>query len=207
VARARVFIDFWNFQLGWNDRSLAQCDWPRVPGVLVAEAETVLRAGSGLAEPLVLDETIVHASVNPQSPNEVNLRRWLTSFLDRQPSFNVSIHERRVRPASIYCPNCGTKHETCPECGTPYARAPEKGVDSAIVTDMLSLANQSAFDVGILVTGDADLVPAVDRIQQYGLKVINAGWRGVGFDLQHTCWGSLALDPLIPLLERSPSES
>ena len=53
--------------------------------------------------------------------------------------------------------------------------APEKGVDTAIVTDLLSLAGEEAYDVAILVSSDADHIPAVEWIQAHGRKVINAG--------------------------------
>ena len=36
----------------------------------------------------------------------------------------------------------------------------EKGVDTAIITDLLTLAWEGAYDVAILVSSDADLVPA-----------------------------------------------
>jgi DNA invertase Pin-like site-specific DNA recombinase len=36
VSRVRVFVNFWNFQLGWNDAtSKQQCDWRALPLVLV----------------------------------------------------------------------------------------------------------------------------------------------------------------------------
>jgi hypothetical protein len=38
-----VFVDFWNFQLGWNTvTSRAACDWRAVPTVLVQEAANVV---------------------------------------------------------------------------------------------------------------------------------------------------------------------
>jgi hypothetical protein len=57
--RARVFIDFWNFQLGWNDATnKAKCSWSTLPTVLVKEAGKLL-AATGDTSGLVLDETIV----------------------------------------------------------------------------------------------------------------------------------------------------
>jgi uncharacterized LabA/DUF88 family protein len=81
-------------------------------------------------------------------------------------------------------------------------RAAEKGVDAAILTDMFSLAWEHAYDVGILVSGDGDLVPAVEKIQDRGLKVVNATWRNYGHDLAKRCWASFSIDPLIPQLTR-----
>ena len=35
----RIFVDFWNFQLNWNDRTDKDlCDWTVLPSVLMAES-------------------------------------------------------------------------------------------------------------------------------------------------------------------------
>ena len=47
--RARIFLDFWNFQLTWNVKTLDQtsgeslrCDWKVVPRVLTSAATEVV---------------------------------------------------------------------------------------------------------------------------------------------------------------------
>jgi uncharacterized LabA/DUF88 family protein len=77
-----------------------------------------------------------------------------------------------------------------------------KGVDAALVTDLLSLAWQRAYDVAVLVSGDADYIPAVEYVQAQGLKVINAAWRSKGHELRTACWGSFDIDGLILQLKR-----
>lgn len=85
--RARVFVDFWNFQLAWNGATgRERCDWRKLPQVLVAEAGKLL-SDVGVDGGLSLEETIVHASVEPTDDRA--LSKWLTDFLDRQPSFDV----------------------------------------------------------------------------------------------------------------------
>jgi len=197
--RTRIFIDFWNFQLNWNQRAGGDnIDWTLVPRVLLDEARKKLEA-AGIAEGLALEETLVYASYNPRT--EGKLRGWLEGFLDRQPSFNVKIRERRSQPRKIHCSACGTYTERC-QCGAPFMWAPEKGVDTAIVTDLLSLAGEDAYDVAILLSSDADHIPAVEWIQARGRKVINATWAGHGFDLKRTCWADIELDSVMPLLKR-----
>ncbi|MBU1494924.1 MAG: NYN domain-containing protein [Actinobacteria bacterium] len=164
--KTRIFIDFWNFQLNWNGRapSGVRLDWTVVPPVFLAEAEKLLsKVGQGGSA--TLEETLVHASVNPSTEVGRNLRGWLTSFLDHQPSFNVRIRERKSRKFIVHCNSCDQEHSTCPACGADLRRAAEKGVDSAIVTDLLSLAVESAFDLAVLVSSDADLIPAVEWVQ------------------------------------------
>jgi uncharacterized LabA/DUF88 family protein len=197
----RIFIDFWNFSLNWNDRMGKQrCDWLQLPTVLTEEARKCLSVIDP-AEKLSLEETLVYASVKA-GDSEVGLKTWLTNFLDKQPSFRVNIRERKERLVKIRCNGCQKEHDRCPDCDTPFKRAPEKGVDTAIVTDLLSLGSEGRFDVAILLTSDADFIPAVERIQERGLKVINATWAGHGHDLAHTCWASFVLDEVTAPLVR-----
>ncbi len=84
--------------------------------------------------------------------------------------------------------------------------AAEKGVDTSIVTDLLSLASEQAFDVAILVSSDADFVPAARWIQERGLKVINATWTGTGLDLAKSSWASFPLDDSIPAVAQNRSD-
>lgn len=197
--RVRVFIDFWNFQLNWNDRTgTAQCDWPKLPGVLMKQAaDLVAKVGTATLD---LEETLVYASYRKGADGK--LKNWLESFLNRQPSFRVQTVERRLIAAKIRCFECEMEMTACPNCGSNYRRAPEKGVDTAIVTDLLSLAWEGAFDIAILVSSDGDHVPAVSRLQEKGFKVINAAWRKHGFDLAKTAWGSFYLDDVVDQLKR-----
>jgi NYN domain len=198
--RTRVFIDFWNFQLNWNDRSSgAKIDWPAVPRTLIDEAKKRLEA-AGIGESLTLDETLVYASYNPA--REGKLKGWLDGFLDKQPSFRVKARERREKTRKIHCSSCGVDNEACSQCGAQFRWAPEKGVDTAIVTDLLSLASEGAFDVAILLSSDADHIPAVEWVQAHGRKVINATWDRHGFDLAKACWAAIELDAVMSAMTR-----
>jgi len=198
VTATRIFIDYWNFQLQWNRRSQKGCDWSKLPNALVASAAAIAPQFGSLR----LDDIRVYASVNADRPNDGKLRNWLETFLDRQPGFRVFIRERKSRVQAIRCRACGHETQECPQCHAKFERAAEKGVDAAILTDMFSLAWEQAYDVAILVSSDADMVPAVEKIQDKGLKVINATWNGWGHQLAKTCWASFDIDPLIAQLSR-----
>jgi hypothetical protein len=43
----------------------------------------------GIKDPLQLEETHVYASVDPTK--DANLKKWLSNWLNRQPSFRVTI--------------------------------------------------------------------------------------------------------------------
>ncbi|MEA2231810.1 MAG: hypothetical protein QOD83_1626 [Solirubrobacteraceae bacterium] len=198
--RTRVFIDFWNFTLQWRDRAgAARIDWPQVPRVLLDQAGTRLEA-AGIKEPLTLEETLVYASYNPATDSK--LKGWLDGFLDKQPSFRVNTRERRAKPRTIHCASCGYENGQCQHCSAAFRWAPEKGVDTAIVTDLLALASEDAYDVAVLLSSDADHIPAVEYVQTHGRKVVNATWARHGFDLATTSWASFVLDDVIALLTR-----
>ena len=190
--RVRVFIDFWNFQLGWNDRMDPQkCDWRALPRAIVSQAALLLQP-MGVAEPLVLEETLLYASVDPTT--ETPLKDWLNNTIDRMPSYRVKIRERKPQPKTIRCRECTAEFDRCTKCNARYAPRPEKGVDAAIVTDLLSLAFQQSYDLAILVSSDADFIPGVDYLQSVGLKVINAGSSKRGHDLRRACRASFDLE-------------
>lgn len=202
--RASIFIDFWNFQLCWNETTGrgVGCDWFVLPRELLKATDKVLEQ-AGAPVGLTLEQTLVHASVKtPATAGDAKLREWLTNVLDMQPSYDVKIRERRRRPRPVYCAECGETTERCPGCGAVYRSAAEKGVDAAMVTDLLSLAWQDAYDVAILVSGDADYIPAVEYVQDQGRKVINAAWNRHAHELKRKCWGSFSLDRLVPALTR-----
>ncbi|MEA3375427.1 MAG: NYN domain-containing protein [Chloroflexota bacterium] len=201
--RVRLFIDFWNYQLTWNHHMSQdrQCDWPRLPAAFVAQAQTSI-TNAGIAETLSLEETRVYASYNPARSQDAGLKNWLSNFLDRQPSFRVFTTERRDKPVTVYCRECESEFTECPSCGKPLIRAREKGVDTAIVTDLLSLAWEGAFEVAILVSSDADMIPCVERVQEKGFKVINASWPGRGHHLAKACWASFDITSVAGSLVR-----
>lgn len=197
--RLRIFVDFWNFTLAWKERTAGNTDWKSVPTVLTAAAQAkVLTAGLGT---LSLEETRVYAGYDPV--REAKLRGWLDTFLDRQPGVRVFTTERRWKQRAVHCRECGKDTVHCPACNKPFGRAAEKAIDAMIVTDVLSLAWENVYDVGILVSSDKDFIPAVDKLQTRNFKIINAHWSGHGHELARVCWASFEMDPLIASLTRS----
>ncbi len=197
--RVRVFVDFWNFQLTWSERSeKSRCDWTKVPLVFCSEAAKVLEtAGLG---PLTLEETRIYAGY--EAGRENNLKNWLHNFLDRQPGIRVFTSERHWRKRPIHCRECGREQLECSNCGAVFGRAAEKTIDAHIVTDLLGLAWEDAYDAAILVSADKDFIPAVEYLQAKNFKIINAAWRGIGNELAAICWASFEIDTLISKLAR-----
>jgi len=197
--RVRVFVDFWNFQLMWNERSGSNCDWTRIAPVFCSEASRVLsKASLGAA---TLEETRIYAGY--EAGRENKLKEFLHNFLDRQPGIRVFTSERHWKARSVHCRSCGASHKECPSCKAAFGRAAEKTIDAKIVTDLIGLAWENAYDAAILVTADKDFIPAVDHVQSKNYKVINASWRGKGHELAAVCWASFEIDSLISSLVRT----
>ena len=71
MVAVRIFIDFWNFQLGWNQafpvdkskgESPVKIDWKSLPTVLMNELPSAL---GGEKQSLQFKGVNVYASVNP----------------------------------------------------------------------------------------------------------------------------------------------
>lgn len=198
--RTRIFIDYWNFQLAWNKRSSSRNkDWAAVPNKLVELAQNTL--GTKLGQ-LQLEETLIYASYDTSHAGSGKFRHWLTNFLDRLPGVRVSAVERRWRERPVHCRKCNKSTSTCGFCQATLGRAAEKTVDARIVTDMMALAWEQVYEVAILVTSDGDFVPAVEKMQEKNIKVVNARWEGVGHRLSQICWASFPMDVEIPKLLR-----
>jgi uncharacterized LabA/DUF88 family protein len=179
----RVFIDFWNLVLSLREREQGfDIDWAKLPKWLAERGASEV----GITDPQY-EGAHVFASYNPATDTKLN--QWLTRWLARQSGVQVMVKERRRRRAPR-CPSCNVEVAVCPSCGNTLAGTAEKGVDSAIVTAMIRLAWEDAYDVAVLATSDADLVPAVEFLDLRGRKVVQAGFPPSGADLATACWGS-----------------
>lgn len=195
----RVFVDFWNLQLTTRefDRSY-RYDWRKLPVWLADHAAEVVGAAQYSYE-----GAHVYASHDPSSRSEAGLRNWLRSWLDRQPGVQVTL-KPRTRKGYPRCPHCYERVMFCPrpECGLELSRTEEKGIDTAIATDMIRLAWEDAYDIAVLVSSDRDFIPAVEFLDDRGLKVVQAGFPNVGNDLARTCWASFEIWPFRDQLRR-----
>jgi uncharacterized LabA/DUF88 family protein len=60
---------------------------------------------------------------------------------------------------------------------------------------MIRLAWEEAYDLAVLATSDADLIPAVEFLRVKARKVIQAGFPPSGSDLAGKCWASFDVFP------------
>ena len=168
--RVRVFVDYWNLALAMKDRDEQfTFDWEQLPMWLASTGTATCGRDEASYE-----GAHVYASYNPLSASDSKFKNWMLGWLDRQPGVQISLKERRRRDPPK-CPNCYKTAAQCPSCGSCLAGTQEKGVDTAIVTDMIRLAWEHAYDIAVLVTSDSDFVPAVEFLDSRGLKIDNLG--------------------------------
>jgi uncharacterized LabA/DUF88 family protein len=72
----------------------------------------------------------------------------------------------------------GLKTITCKKCNDRRVVPVEKGIDVALATKLLVLANNRAFETAILVSGDKDYLETVKAVKSNGLRVEVVSWKG-----------------------------
>lgn len=192
-TRVRVFVDFWNFQLTLNERESRETgsldarffiDWKQLGPRLAS-----LAASEASVEAPVFEGMNVYTSYDPKREEGRKYRRWATTWLDLQPGVQVECRERSPK-GPPRCSSCHALIRFCPECQQRMAGTIEKGVDTLIATDMIRLAWEDAYDLAVLATSDADLVPAVEFLNLRARRVIQAGFPPLGMALATACWAS-----------------
>jgi uncharacterized LabA/DUF88 family protein len=198
LPRFRVFVDYWNLQLSLNARETEvegkedvrfKIDWRSFPQWVAQKAADVCGIGA-----FSYEGGIIYASYSETSAEGRKFHTWATTWLNRQPGIQVQCRARQPK-GPPKCPACHYPIEICPrqECGVPLARTVEKGVDTAIATDMIRLAWEDAYEIAVLVSSDADLVPAVEFLNLKGRRIIQAGFPPAGVHLATACWASFDL--------------
>ncbi|MEM7495704.1 MAG: NYN domain-containing protein [Myxococcota bacterium] len=98
-------------------------------------------------------------------------RQRLQGFLEMlENQFGFFVHSSHRKVGLTACEHCGEENR--------YVS--DKEVDLCLVSDMLQLAAADAYDTAIVVTGDADYVPALRSLRTMGKQVCVASWGGSG---------------------------
>lgn len=207
--RVRLFVDFWNFQIGWNDHHhgrgsthIVQIPWrDTLPTVLIAEASK--------GQPAKFAGAHVYASFDPNNPKDKKLNSWLHHTLVSFTGYSIVVKERKARKP-IRCSNkdCKITISECPACKTKLTGTVEKGVDAAIITDLLSMAFDDNYDMAVLISGDADHAPAVEYIQKKTDKqIVQAFFKEHGDHLRNACWDHFFFEDVMSKLLPVPAKS
>ena len=199
ALRFRIFVDFWNFQLYLRDLdNELRVDWKKLPHVLIEQSASII-------DPNVRAQYQgmgVYLSYAPGKDSDRKLKGWAGNVLDKMPGTSVVMLERRKQRSHPSCPSCHEEVTNCPKCDHDMRGTREKGVDTRIVTDMIRLAWEGAYDVAVLVSSDADFVPVVEFLDTKNIKVIHVGVGGQGHHLMQKCWGSIRIEDFVSDISR-----
>ena len=159
--KVALFFDGKNFYSGWRERASRQpLDFTLLSKWLVKHV-----GGD------VLWGAYYYTGIETGTSSTGTGQTALTSFLDNLemlPGYFVHRFSRR------------SKSYHCRECSAENYFTQENEVDTTMVADMLRLAAVGAFDILVLMSGDADHAPAVEGVRALGRQVYVATWGGVG---------------------------
>jgi uncharacterized LabA/DUF88 family protein len=156
-----IFVDGKNFYSGYKARAEGRkVDFARLAAWVVKQAGGTSLWGA-----------YYYTGIETADDAAAEQQQRLSGFLDRLeevPGFFVYRFPR------------GFGESRCQSCGVVTRYSKEKEVDTTMVADMLRLAAVGAFDALVLVSGDADLTPAVEGVRALGKQAFVASWSGVG---------------------------
>jgi hypothetical protein len=139
------------------------------------------KPADGQVDPLRLAQVIVDRRRRPSTLTGVRVYRGLPDAT-RQPRAYAA-NERQTagwkRDPMMHVVRRPLRYPS----GWPAEKPQEKGVDVALAIDFVRLAAQGGYDVGVLMSTDTDLVPALEAVQSIktvGVHIEVAAWSGPG---------------------------
>jgi uncharacterized LabA/DUF88 family protein len=200
--KVKIFIDFWNLQLSWNEYHARLGNPDRVKIPWEKTLPQVLVNAVGKDSEYV--GTHVYASINPKSQKDRNLHSFLQQ-MDLFPGYKVVVKERRpANPIRCTDEDCRREITHCPHCTRELARTVEKGVDTSIAIELFHYALDNVYDKAILISNDADFVPAIEYIQRRGNRIIHAAFKNQGFAVKKACWSHINFEDIMSDLLSTP---
>jgi len=185
MISASIYMDFWNFSLNLKSvDSNFRPDWHKIAEVFLQEAQAVLNSD----EKLRLQDFHIIGSYT-QSENDKKLRHWISAYLPKVIGAKVAFLERKKKNSGPRCPQCHAHINDCPFCKASMIGTEEKGIDTQIAVSMLRDAWLKKINVALLVSADRDFIPAVQFLNDMGVRVIHAQFASNGFELSNACWG------------------
>lgn len=83
------------------------------------------------------------------------------------------VFSKPIRAYPFFCPHCRWANiqtqVVCSKCGNTLKEVKNKGVDVALATDLLVYGmseTSSSYDVAILVSGDNDFIPVIEKLKE-----------------------------------------
>lgn len=119
------------------------------------------------------------------------LKKQIPGIVIKSRSLRYSEPNKEVSKAksfSSFCKTCKLKLDSFLKDMGCNKISREKGVDIMLVTDMIKLAFHEKYDTALILTGDADFVPAIELVQTLKKEVINIHcYAGSAGELRDVC--------------------
>ena len=208
--RVRVFLDHWEFSESWREltgkdlsekRDFESVLWDRLPQAILDQLDHMDYLTDTPKEMRAID---VYASLpRRNSEKEQALKKWLCHNLDELPGYTVQMGARKPDPRK------------CKKCGGELYLEVEKGIKTKVACDLLSLAMKDAYDVGVLIMDDPELIPSIQCVQEIlDKQIIHVGiahaeltaTRQHCSQVRSAAWGHILLEDLLPNIYRGFGE-
>ncbi|MCC6971475.1 MAG: NYN domain-containing protein [Phycisphaerales bacterium] len=144
TERVFAYIDGFNLYFGLKSQNLRHLYWLNVPGAIRRLLER--------REQLEVTKYFTSRVSGP--PGKVQRQNDYIDALASLPNVRLYFGSYQTHP------------RTCASCGAVWEQHSEKQTDVNIAVELLVDAHRDAFDTAVLVTADADLVPAVVALKQ-----------------------------------------
>jgi uncharacterized LabA/DUF88 family protein len=151
VARAAIFIDYQNCYSGAR-AAFHSWDAPYTDGQI---------------DPLKLAELIVQKDVHDHELTQVRIYRGRPDSLKEPGAYAANLRQCTRWERSSAHVRVLTRALRYP-AGWPKERAEEKGIDVALAIDFVMMAIRGEYDVGVVVSTDTDLKPALEAVMSLG---------------------------------------
>ena len=119
-------------------------------------------------------------------------------------SWQLRTSKLKTRTESITVDGRMENHEQIQAIGITeiiYERKREKGIDVMIATDLIVGAVENTYDIAIVISSDADLIPAIDWVRGKGKKV-----QYVGFSIPDDQNPKNAVRPLSSMIHHTDTQ-
>lgn len=119
------------------------------------------------------------------------LKKEIPNLTIRQRKLKYLTKDDKIEKAKKdcgFCTKCIRKTEDFLRKAGLRKLSKEKGIDVLLVADMIKYAFQDKYETALLLTGDADFIPAVELAQSFKKEVINIHcYAGSSGDLRNSC--------------------
>lgn len=190
TLRAITFVDLWNLLRGAKGAlgvSAQGFEWHQFVAQLRFAASRAVAPDASHAKVdrvHLLDEGVYvygapgRNSAGPGSPD------WLSELAAES---GITVKEETTKLEKYQCHQCD---------GRIKIRR-ESGADAHLISDLLWLAWQDRYDVAIIVSGDHDLLPSIERIQLSGRKTVAALFDGESLGTRRAAHSTVSLNGIL----------